>query len=82
MASVTFALPDDKKAEMKRLTWINWSELARLEALKRIEQEKEIETFRSIVSKSTLTKAQAKKLADEVNRSLAKRYKIIAEEGI
>lgn len=82
MASVTFALPDDKKAEMKSLTWINWSELARLEVLKRIEQEKEIETFRSIVSKSTLTKAQAKKLADEVNRSLAKRYKIISEEGI
>ncbi len=81
MASVTFALPDKTKVDMKRLSWINWSELARLEALKRLEQEKEIEKFRRIVSKSKLTEKQAKKLADEVNLALAKRYQKLLKEG-
>ncbi|MCX6664051.1 MAG: hypothetical protein NTZ75_07375 [Euryarchaeota archaeon] len=74
MASVTFALPDNVKAEMKRLSWINWSELARLEILERFKQEQEIEEFRRIVSKSKLTEKQAQKLAEEVNSALAKRY--------
>ena len=79
MASVTFALPDNVKAEMKRLTWINWSELARLEILERLKQEQEIEEFRRIVSKSKLTEKQAQKLAEEVNRSLAKRYEKLSK---
>ena len=79
MASVTFALPDNVKAEMKRLSWINWSELARLEILERLKQEQEIEEFRRIVSKSKLTEKQAQKLAEEVNRSLAKRYEKLSK---
>jgi len=79
MASVTFALPDNVKAEMKRLSWINWSELARLEILEKLKQEQEIEEFRRIVSKSKLTEKQAQKLAEEVNRSLAKRYEKLAK---
>jgi hypothetical protein len=74
MASVTFAVPDNVKAEMKRLTWINWSELARLEILEKLKQEQQIEKFRSIVSKSKLTEKQAQQLAEEVNSALAKRY--------
>jgi len=74
MASVTFAVPDKVKAEMKRLTWINWSELARLEILEKLRQEQEMEKFRRIVSKSQLTEKQVQQLTEEVNRSLAKRY--------
>ena len=55
---------------MKRITWINWSELARLKILEKIKQEQQIEKLRRIVSKSKLIEKQAKKLADEVNRSL------------
>ncbi len=29
MTSVTFALPEDIKSEMKALSWVNWSELVR-----------------------------------------------------
>jgi hypothetical protein len=79
MASVTFALPDNVKAEMKRLSWINWSELARLEILEKLKQEQDIETFRRIVSRSKLTEKQAQKLAEEVNRSLAKRYEKLSK---
>lgn len=35
MASVTFAIPDSVKSEMKKLSWVNWSELVREEILKR-----------------------------------------------
>lgn len=35
MASVTFAIPDSIKSEMKKMSWVNWSELAREEILKR-----------------------------------------------
>ena len=35
MASVTFAIPDNIKSEMKKMPWVNWSELAREEIFKR-----------------------------------------------
>ena len=35
MASLTFAIPDEIKSEMKELSWINWSELTREELLKK-----------------------------------------------
>ena len=49
MASVTFAIPDKTKEEMKSLEWVNWSELTREETLKkeklltRLESEEEKE---------------------------------------
>ena len=33
MATVTFAIPDKVKSEMKELAWVNWSELTRKELL-------------------------------------------------
>ncbi len=34
MASVTFAIPDETKNDMRSLSWVNWSELSRKEILK------------------------------------------------
>lgn len=34
MTGVTFAVPDEIKTKMKRLSWVNWSELIRKEVLK------------------------------------------------
>lgn len=48
MASVTFAIPDSIKSEMKKLPWVNWSELAREEILKR---EKLLKLLKQLVSK-------------------------------
>ena len=81
MGTITITLSSDVKAELKRFSWVNWSELARLETLKRLKQEKEIERFRKIVAKSKLTEGQAKKLADEVSLSLAKRYEKLLKKG-
>lgn len=35
MASVTFAIPDKVKSEMKKLSWVNWSVLVREEVIKK-----------------------------------------------
>ena len=81
MGTITITLSNGVKSELKKFSWVNWSELARLETLKRLKQEKEIERFRNIVAKSKLTEGQAKKLADEVSLSLAKRYEKLLKEG-
>lgn len=44
MPSVTFAIPDKIKSEMKKLSWVNWSELAREEIFKREKLLKQLES--------------------------------------
>ncbi|MBN1502099.1 hypothetical protein JW930_01025 [Candidatus Woesearchaeota archaeon] len=44
MASITLAVSDELKNELKRLSWINWSEIAREETLKKIIFERYIKT--------------------------------------
>lgn len=78
MVSVTFSVPDDIKSEMKELSWINWSELGRLETLKRLKEEEMFEEFKKIAAKSKLSEQDAVKLGIEVNKSLRKRYKELA----
>ena len=36
MASVTFAVPDEVKQDMNELSWVNWSELDRIDLLKKM----------------------------------------------
>ena len=33
MTSITFAIPEEVKSKMKKLAWVNWSELVRKEIL-------------------------------------------------
>lgn len=75
MASVTFSLPDEIKSEMEELSWINWSELARNEVQKRVEEEKQIEIIKKLIAKSRLSEKDALKLGRKVNSSLHKKYK-------
>ncbi len=44
MANVTLSISEEFKAQLKSLLWVNWSELAREEALKKIIFEKYIKT--------------------------------------
>ena len=75
MTSAVLTLPDEVKSELKRFSWINWSELAREELLKEEIRQKAWEEVEKIVSKSKLTQEQADKLSDEANWRLAKKYK-------
>ena len=36
MASLTFAIPDEFKQDMKELSWVNWSELDKIDLLKKM----------------------------------------------
>ena len=74
MGTATLTISDEVKPELKRLSWINWSEVAKEEA--RLEKERldDFEEFKRIVSKSKLTQKQADELSDEFKERLAKRY--------
>ena len=74
MASVTFAIPDKTKEEMKSLIWVNWSELTREETLKkeklliRLESEEEKELTKwSVELGRKAKKGRFKKLLSEVS---------------
>ncbi len=36
MASMTLSIPDDFKAELSEFSWVNWSEIAREELMKKL----------------------------------------------
>lgn len=80
MASVTISMPEEFKNELKSFSWVNWSELAREEALKRIQLAKDFDEFNKIVSKSKLTEKDALELGRKINASLHKRYKQLYSE--
>ena len=75
MANVSLTVPDELKAKMDKFRWINWSEVAREEAIRREMLHENFEEFNRIVSKSKLTDEDAMRLAKEVKRGLHERYK-------
>ena len=75
MVSMSFTILDELKAKMEKFPWINWSEVAREETIKREKLHEDFEEFNRIVSKSKLTEEDAMRLAKEVNRGLHERYK-------
>ena len=75
MSSLTFAIPDEVKSEMKKLSWINWSELANKELVEELKLQERLKEFKKIVSKSKLTEEGAKELADRVNEGMVKDLK-------
>ena len=81
MPCAVLTIPDEVKLELKRFSWVNWSNVVRDKLIKSEEIEDELNELRRIVAKSKLTQEQADKLSDETNWSLAKRYhKLISGE--
>ncbi len=75
MVSITLKVTDELKKMIKQLSWVNWSEIAREEALKKLEEEKALEKFRKIISKSNFTEKDADELAEKVKKSMHKDLK-------
>ncbi len=75
MVSVTLKITNNFKAMIDKLSWINWSEMAREEVSKKIEEEKALEKVRVIISRSKLTEEDAEELAEKVKLSMHKRLK-------
>ena len=70
MVSLTLKITNDFKALIDKLTWINWSELARDEVQKKLEEEISVETFKKIIAKSRLTQEDADRLSENVKQSM------------
>ena len=70
MVSLTLKITNDFKALIDKLTWINWSELARDEVQKKLEEERSVETFKKIIAKSRLTEEDADQLSENVKQSM------------
>lgn len=80
MPSVALNISEEFRASIDKLPWVNWSELAREEALKKLELQEDFETFKRIVSKSKLTEKDALELGRKVNEGMHKRYKKLYPE--
>ena len=74
MASVTLTIPEDIKSELKRFSWINWSEVAREAFLKRLKRDEAFKRFDEILENSEMTDELASKLGDELKKRVAKRH--------
>ena len=79
MVTVTFAIPDEVKSEMKKLSWVNWSELAREELVEEIKREEILKRFMKIISKSKFTEKDADLLSKKVKDSM---HRSLKEEGL
>ena len=75
MASITLAIPDKIKEEMKKLSWVNWSELARKELIKQKKKMEIVEKLKRIVAKSKLTEKDIEELSEKIKSSMHKRLK-------
>lgn len=73
MVSVSLAIRDELKAKMSRFSWINWSEVAREEAIK---QEERIELFNELeelTKDSKLTDEDCLRLGRLIKKGVSKR---------
>lgn len=73
MVSVSLAITDELKAKMNKFSWINWSEVAREEALK---QEERIELFNELeelTKDSKLTDEDCLRLGRIIKKGISKR---------
>ena len=80
MASVTLTVSDKVKTELKRFSWVNWSEIAKEEMKKQEKLREEFEIFKKTVSKSKLSEEDAVALGRKVKESMHKRFKRLYPE--
>ena len=72
MVSVTFAIPEKLKSEMKEFAWVNWSELAKQEVLLQDEKAELFEELEELTKGSKLTDEDCLKFAKLVKERFAK----------
>jgi len=72
MPSVTFSVPEKVKFEMKQLSWVNWSELARQEVLIQDERAKLFKELEELTKNSKLTDKDCLRFAKLVKERFVK----------
>ena len=79
MESITASLPDSLKAEIKRFSWVNWSEVAREAFIVKIKRLEALEKFEKLLDKSKFTEKDALELSRKVKEE---RLKQLKEQGL
>ncbi len=79
MASVTFAVDEELKADLEHFSWVNWSEVVRLEIAEDLERSVALEKFLKIISKSKFTEKDAELLSEKVKAAM---HRKLQEEGL
>ena len=74
MTNMTFAVPEELMAIMKRHKEIKWSEVAR-QAL--VEKADELKLMDQLVSKSRLTEKDAMEIGRKIKEGIAKRHRLL-----
>jgi hypothetical protein len=75
MVSVTLRISNEFKSKLNKLSWVNWSELARKELQDKINEEKLLEKLLKITSKSKFTEKDADELSIKIKKSMANNLK-------
>lgn len=71
MASLTLSVTEEFKAEMRSVPWVNWSEIAREEAIKREERTKLFDELDELTKDSTITDEDCLEFAKRVKKRLS-----------
>jgi predicted CopG family antitoxin len=79
MPTVTITISDEIKKELQKFSWINWSEVAREEVIKREKRLEELKKIEKILSKSKFTEKDAEELSEKVKLAMHKKLK---DEGL
>ena len=79
MASIMASLPDSLKADIEHFSWVNWSEVARGEFIKKIKRLDALERFEKLLENSEFTEEDALKLSRKVKEG---RFKQLKKQGL
>lgn len=74
MATVTLTVSDDVKSDLKKFSWINWSEVAREAFAEKLRRDESFKRFDEMLKNSRMTDELALKLGDELKKRVAKRH--------
>ena len=79
MVSMTISIDEQSKNDMKKLSWINWSEVARKILIDRLKKQEELEKLKSLVENSELTEEDILNLSKKARKG---RFKELKKQGL
>lgn len=75
MVSISLRISDEFKAMIDKLPWVNWSELAREEAIEEEKRRTLLNRLNELLKNSEMTEELATKLGEDLKERLYKRIK-------
>ena len=79
MVSITISIDVKSKEEMQRFVWVNWSEVAREIFLKRLKDQKKIDSINRLLRNSTLTDEEITVLTKKARKG---RFNELKSQGL